>query len=66
MKIKKVPVDKQLEILHNYKKTVKLIKNNIDIVIESYKSNIPYMADIKDNYQKVYTKERKFREWISK
>mgnify|MGYP004673390441 CR=1 FL=1 len=65
-KVKKVPFDKQLEILHNYKKTIKLIKNNIDIVIESYKSNIPYMADIKDNYQKVYTKEGKFREWLEK
>ena len=65
-KIKPVSVDKQSEILADYNKTVKLIDNNIDIVIESYMDNIPYMADIKDNYQKVYTKERKFREWMGK
>ena len=65
-KIKKIPVDRQLEILANYKKAIKLIDDNIDIVIESYKENMPYMVDIKDNYQKVYTKERKFREWLEK
>ena len=65
-KIKPVSVDKQSEILADYNKTIKLIDDNIDIVIESYKENMPYMADIKDNYQKVYTKERKFREWMGK
>lgn len=65
-KIKKIPVDRQLEILTNYKKTIKLIDDNIDIVIESYKENMPYMVDIKDTYQKVYTKEGKFREWLEK
>ena len=65
-KIKKIPVDRQLEILANYKKTIKLIDDNIDIVIESYMNNIPYMDDIKDNYQKVYTKERKYRKWLEK
>lgn len=65
-KIKKIPVDRQLEILANYKKTIKLIDDNIDIVIESYKENMPYMVDIKDTYQKVYTKERKYRKWLEK
>lgn len=65
-KIKKIPVDRQLEILANYKKTIKLIDDNIDIVIESYMNNIPYMVDIKDTYQKVYTKERKYRKWLEK
>ena len=65
-KIKKISVDRQLEILANYKKAIKLIDDNIDIVIESYKENMPYMVDIKDNYQKVYTKEGKFREWLEK
>ena len=65
-KVKRISVDRQLKILADYKKTVKLIDNNIDIVIELYMDNIPYMADIKDNYQKIYTKERKLRKWISK
>ncbi len=65
-KIKKIPVDRQLEILANYKKTIKLIDDNIAIVIESYMNNIPYMVDIKDTYQKVYTKERKYRKWLEK
>ena len=65
-KIKKIPVDRQLEILANYKKAIKLIDDNIDIVIESYKENMPYMVDIKDNYQKVYTKERRYRKWLEK
>ena len=65
-KVGKISVDRQLEILANYKKTVKFIDDNIDIVIESYKGNMPYMVDIKDTYQKVYTKERRYRKWLEK
>lgn len=36
------------------------------MVVESYRENMPYMFDIKNSYQKVYAKERKFREWLGK
>lgn len=65
-KIKPLSIDKQIELLEDYASTINTIKNNMDVVIASYQKNIPYMSDIKDTYQKVYTKEGKFREWLER
>ena len=65
-KIKPLSIDKQIKLLEDYAGTINTIENNMDMVVESYKENMSYMVDIKDNYQKVYTKEGKFREWLEK
>ncbi len=65
-KIKPLSIDKQIKLLEDYAGTINTIENNMAMVIESYRENMPYMIDIKNSYQKVYAKERKFREWLGK
>lgn len=65
-KIKPLSVDKQIKLLEDYARTINTIENNMAMVVESYRENMSYMFDIKNSYQKVYAKERKFREWLGK
>ena len=45
---------------------VLVTRANLDLLDDFYRENKPYMDEIDTNYQKVYTKERRYRKWLEK